>query len=67
MVTDTLDEQLRTIVLEPGEYALLEFPDGISQEHADVIKALLPEDLRGRVLLVAGKVHTLKPSEEPTR
>lgn len=66
-MTDALAEKLRTIVLKPGEYALLELADGIQPEDVDMIRQLIPEDLQGRVLVVAGKVHTLTPSEEPTR
>lgn len=51
-------EHLRTIVLEPGQYALLEVY-GIDDPAALLENA--PEGLRGRLVLVEGPVHVLDP------
>ena len=53
-------ERARDVVLAPGEYAILEF-GYVDPDMLDAIREGLPEDVAGRVMVVDGQVHTLKP------
>jgi len=66
-VTDHLaaiEDEIRAIVLQPGEYALVEIP-GITTETIDALRESIPDELQGRLLFVDGRVHTLKPGGPP--
>lgn len=56
---DDLIEELRTVVLEPGQFVLIEAPTYMTAEHAERLRSVVPEELRGRVAIVAGRVHIL--------
>lgn len=47
---EAIAEQMRTVVLDPGQYLLIEIPEYTTNEMLDAIKAQIPEDLRGRTV-----------------
>ena len=53
-------EHIRTITLADGEYAILEL-GYVHEGMVDAIRDGVPDDIRGRLLVVDGQVHTLKP------